>query len=396
MARELAACDELGIVSTVVEEREEKSGEKELANFTSALQRLREGLSNRGVDLGESVLARALVGAAGHTGQHYWTNLVNRELANEILTTVCTICGHSNYQSLLAVNESLLATILDYLKKVLTKSSWKHYPVHKQSLVWVVTCLKHPSLAPQLPLFLPPTLWMLDDYSDYHRVLALSIISHVLLNVDHTELRWQGTAQLLYQAIEPLLYVSSSRVVSALHPCLLKLFPVLDYSTCPTIPVKAKTIDKVFRILLDFLAKESKISLRRVYTSQLKGYILELGIFSVRHIKQCLPVLLLSLEHCDPDEEVHCLQALSSLISSAWPRIPSHKMAILKALSKVVNSELLTRKQDILCLVVECLTLLMRACPELKEGYHWLEKSCSHETMQYCLQQTFLGAGNSL
>lgn len=83
MARELAAaCDELGIVSTVVEEREEKSGEKELANFTSALQRLREGLSNRGVDLGESVLARALVGAAGHTGQHYWTNLVNRELAN--------------------------------------------------------------------------------------------------------------------------------------------------------------------------------------------------------------------------------------------------------------------------------------------------------------------------
>ncbi len=236
----------------------------------------------------------------------------------------------------------------------------------------------------------------------------------------------------------------------------------------------------MFRILLDFLAKESKISLRRVNSHILFSVCYNVGCFFpgvhfpakrvhswIRYIQcaayqgirfchlsfltiialphqQCLPVLLLSLEHCDPDEEVHCLQALSSLISSAWPRIPSHKMAILKALSKVVNSELLTRKQDILCLVVECLTLLMRACPELKvscmirwrlhvyiikhiqtlspisctyilmyiarvvvsnvcfclflyqEGYHWLEKSCSHETMQYCLQQTFLGAGNSL
>ena len=47
--------------------------------------------------------------------------------------------------------------------------------VHMLSVV-----MQHPNVSPLLSYFLPPLLWMLDDYSDYNRSLALSLISHVI------------------------------------------------------------------------------------------------------------------------------------------------------------------------------------------------------------------------
>lgn len=60
----------------------------------------------------------------------------------EVLTAIYTKCGHPNCESLLAVKEGLASAVFSYLKTVLTKDSWKHYPVHKQALVWVLKCLK--------------------------------------------------------------------------------------------------------------------------------------------------------------------------------------------------------------------------------------------------------------
>lgn len=216
-----SVCEELGKIGG-------EGGQKHLLT-------LKERLSSE-EELG--VLAKAIVVAAGHSGSHYWTDTENRKLAHDVLVILCTKFGHTSCHDLLTKNALLLSAIWDHLKTILTKCSWKNHPVHKQALVWVIKSLEHPNLTPHFHNFIPPILWMLDDYSDYHRVLALSVINHILLHMNHTELRWQGRAQLLYQAIQPLLYVNSSHVVSAVHPCLLKLLPVFDFSTCPNIPAK--------------------------------------------------------------------------------------------------------------------------------------------------------------
>ena len=75
------ACTILGKVSTNVA-RNEGINQEELCAFKLALKELQsllEGISG-GEDRG--VLARVLVVAAGHFGQHYWTNAENRRLAN--------------------------------------------------------------------------------------------------------------------------------------------------------------------------------------------------------------------------------------------------------------------------------------------------------------------------
>ena len=103
--------------------------------------------------------------------------------------------------------------------------------------------MQHPNLTPHFHNFIPPILWMLDDYSDYHRVLALSVINHILLHMvrnysvnallhfmhavqDHTELRWQGRAQLLYQVCNIII-------------CLLSFIPLFRQSSLCCISIAA-------------------------------------------------------------------------------------------------------------------------------------------------------------
>lgn len=97
------------------------------------------------------------------------------------------------------------------------------------------------------------------------------------------------------------------------------------------------------------------ISLQRAYTSQLHGYIVQLGIFSIRHLKLCLPILLSKLEYPDKDMRKDSLHALLALICWTWPRISFHKMPIETALLKLVHSE---ADEAVLCLARKCLTLL--------------------------------------
>jgi hypothetical protein len=75
---------ESGIVAAGLDEPEGLGCSPEhLSAATEALKKLAwliEEITPSGGEVG--VFARALVIAAGHCGQHYWTNAVNRQLAN--------------------------------------------------------------------------------------------------------------------------------------------------------------------------------------------------------------------------------------------------------------------------------------------------------------------------
>lgn len=69
-----------GVLGSVEKEAEGGgSEERELSIFTQALKKLLEELPSVKE---RNVLARVFAMAAGHSGQHYWTNTENRQLAN--------------------------------------------------------------------------------------------------------------------------------------------------------------------------------------------------------------------------------------------------------------------------------------------------------------------------
>ena len=78
----------------------------------------------------------------------------------------------------------------------------------------------------------------------------------------------------------------------------------------------------------------------------------------------------MALEHSDPKNEFLrklSLQSLSALICHTWPRASTYRLTVITSLSKLVMEDpRVVQNQDLLDLVVECLEVLLAACPELK------------------------------
>lgn len=65
-----------------VDEGDPGKADSELIGYTNALLGLTEAILSDGVEGQWDVLARVVVVVSGHCGPHYWTNDVNRRLAN--------------------------------------------------------------------------------------------------------------------------------------------------------------------------------------------------------------------------------------------------------------------------------------------------------------------------
>lgn len=77
-------CETLGnitVKSGAVEEESEGSSAEELSAFTQALKKLLRLIEEIPGEGDGVVFARVVVVVAGHSGQHYWTNPVNRQIA---------------------------------------------------------------------------------------------------------------------------------------------------------------------------------------------------------------------------------------------------------------------------------------------------------------------------
>ena len=73
-----------GICKVLGEVHEGDSGkaDSELISYKNALLGLTEVILSGGVERQWDMLARVVIVVSGHCGPHYWTNDVNRQLAN--------------------------------------------------------------------------------------------------------------------------------------------------------------------------------------------------------------------------------------------------------------------------------------------------------------------------
>ncbi|KAL5500257.1 hypothetical protein EMCRGX_G011782 [Ephydatia muelleri] len=411
-----------------------------------------------------NIVPHVLLVLPAHLGKHYWTSARSREEAKGLLKQVLRMCGCRSPLELLAgesvpsadktspylpmevgteeeertIDErnldggdgecpgstqqpnntdqspdhyqqsnavlfpsGFIKPLLSLVKTKLSKHSLKSWPTDKHSLVWCLRQLTHPHVAPLLDSLLPPLLMLLDDHETEHKALGLRAVTHLVKNIDPTELRWYGRAEVIYQAIKNFLYIREGDIIAALHPCLLHLLPVLEGPQPRTIqgPMKHTKTDEVLTILLNSLHLESKIEIRKAYSFHIRSYIELLNIFVVRHMKLLLDALLSCMELPDYSGEetrLNALTALASLISYAWPRIPLYRSKIDRALLKLVadlcpsNTEV-PDKAEIraqLLQVVQCFVLLARCCHDQKDIYVQLLNGCDHSGLADCLQQT--------
>ncbi|CAI8021245.1 TELO2-interacting protein 2 [Geodia barretti] len=295
----------------------------------------------------KETVCRLVLTLSAHLGKHYWTSPSSRLQARGVLDRVIAACGCSSTLELLIGrpeshdtphdshmtspyvsmatkaeetaesrgpnsiasidNEAVgrerekdggrdnnmvfrggvIKSLLLLLRSRLTAESWKKQPTAKHALIWTLRQLKHPHLSPHINSFLPPLLMLVDDHESYHKTLGLSGLTHLISNTDPTELRWYGRADVIYEAIKSMLYMREEAIIHSLHSCLIILLPVIEGppTTTVTMPTKPTRTDEVFRILLNNIDMESKITLRKAYVGYVGSYIDLLGIYTARHIK---------------------------------------------------------------------------------------------------------------
>lgn len=104
---------------------------------------------------------------------------------------------------------------------------------------------------------------------------------------DPTELRWYGRIEVIYQALEPLLYQQDDEVIKALLPCLLSVLAISEKNQEGTknAPRRPNRYDKVFQTVLCNMEGEQKLALRREFAKSLPKFISVMKITVLRHMK---------------------------------------------------------------------------------------------------------------
>lgn len=264
-----------------------------------------------------------------------------------------------------------LLSLMKYIQPKLTKETWKKNPCYRRVYKVALFQLHQPDMSDALPIVLPPSLLLVDDYMTHNQILGLDCVHHIVVNVAPSELDRHGYQEVLFDALKHLLYVKEPEVIIKLHTCIrnllfsdyldvLRKFRVKDEK-------RRKMAEDVYNELFTAAEVEQTFALRKAYSSQFCSYIECLGIDVVKYMDKTLRVLLEYVEVYDTDEQEcrrNALLALAMLIKHTWLRIPCHFRRIVESLFKLAydldehNTSVLWEE------IVECLYLLRISCPD--------------------------------
>ncbi|PSN50103.1 hypothetical protein C0J52_04714 [Blattella germanica] len=117
--------------------------------------------------------------------------------------------------------EGLFLASLLALRPKLLINTWKTYPAAVSCYKWILFHVKSPHLGSHLSNVLPTALIVLDDFVLDNRIIGIQCIQHIVENVTRTELAWHGHGEVIYKALEPILYHREEKLVRPLISCLL-------------------------------------------------------------------------------------------------------------------------------------------------------------------------------
>ena len=236
-------------------------------------------------------------------------------------------------------NASVFDECLKLIQPWLKSDNWKRNPATVHCYVGLLTTASF-NLFDHLPLVLPPTLLLVDDFEPQNQCTGIQCTQHILEHTSKTEIYLYGRAEVLFCALLRLMYSAEEEVILALLPCILRLAQTIDFNAKDkSNAMKTTKTDELFSILLRNMLLEQKWSVRREYSKHLSNFVNALQLAILKHLPKTFEVVESYLEITDYEAEatrVNILRAIETLINVAWPRILSRYDVIMKCIVRLV------------------------------------------------------------
>ncbi|CAG2054733.1 unnamed protein product [Timema podura] len=216
-----------------------------------------------------------------HKSEAQWTSTVTRKLSDELLNSLCEICKCTSSVELLVGQESNINAKVPYLSE------------HLSSV-------------------LPTALITVDDFNTETQVFGISCLEHIIEHVTRTELNWYGQGDVIYKALERLLYHREAELIRPLLRCVVLLLGKLEGGyTSHDNNYKWSRYDDVLQIVLQNTEHEQNIPLRRAYMDSLPTLLDASKMGVIRWSKRLLRILREYLEvagYSEHDSAIPILQ----------------------------------------------------------------------------------------
>jgi tRNA nucleotidyltransferase (CCA-adding enzyme) len=216
-------------------------------------------------------------------------------------------------------------------------------------LLWCCKSVDKKSLEREWGFVIPPLLAVFDDTDTRVRVKGCEMLIAMLGNCPHALLKRTGLAPLfeesLYASVTSLPSLTPEEesivLLDAALPALLALtdasYPPVDESLHD--PARQMTLDTVFRkaVLQPYSHAGEHVRIAEVLMEHLPAILQTMGIDSVKHLKDLVPILsnILSdpLGPGYPPLLLAAARATHAVIGNTWPRILEWKGEVLRGVA---------------------------------------------------------------
>ncbi|RDL40006.1 uncharacterized protein BP5553_04346 [Venustampulla echinocandica] len=243
---------------------------------------------------------------------------------------------------------------------------WKYEVVYSITIFkWAVENIPSTLISSSWHLFIPPLLTLLDDQSTHIRLSGIHILTHLLPYLTPKLLSQSGLDQVFEDALMPiLLYLpnltppeESLQLLPAAYGalgvlCDVRYPPPPSHATPQTETTdeqqaqlekeKVKLLDRILRkgIFAGYAHSCEHIPIVEELIRQLRVLISRLGIHTVKHLKDILPIILPSLSDpftpsSSPSLLLSCILALQTTVLNTWPRlgVEKYRMEVIKVIA---------------------------------------------------------------
>ncbi|KAI6376732.1 hypothetical protein MCOR25_002697 [Pyricularia grisea] len=227
---------------------------------------------------------------------------------------------------------------------------WKHVDLRAvPAFAWALKEADKDLMSRHWPLYTPVLLALLDDGDTSVKCQALRLLDVFLGKVEAKTLIDTGLDSVFQDAVFPALMLLPSvtpevdclRILGPAYDALLKLSRVT--AAGKQLNAKrpnTKMLDKILRegVFSGFFYAREHIRIVEILLIKTGQVVQEMGIYSVKHLKDLIPMLTSVME--EPFAMAHlpsllaAIEALQAVIANCWPRLgqPPWRDAIIKAL----------------------------------------------------------------
>lgn len=233
--------------------------------------------------------------------------------------------------------------------------SWKGKDVDALDLLrWILQNIDAEAVEQNWPLLLPPVLSITDDTDTKFKAQGCRMISLLLEHTPSTLISRTGLASVFEDALMPCLgYLptltpedNSVALLSEAYPALIALSRTMDdqekknSKSLDYVSPRIKLLDAIVRkgILTAYTYSSEHVRVTEILLRSLSLVVKELGIESVKHIKNILPMLSEVLSN--PFGQAYsptllaAAKALQSVVLNGWPRMAFNRGEVLRGVTQ--------------------------------------------------------------